>query len=215
MKISILCSDRLHPVVQKLNEWVKSMTIKKHIVSLVFDKTDLPGGDILFLVSCDQIIEEHSRAKYKSTLVLHASDLPKRRGWSPHIWAILDGENEITVTLLEATDPIDSGLIWLKTSFLLEGHELLNEINKKLFDAEIFLMTCAVDDAKNIYPSKQVGGPGKYMKKRTPADSEIDLGKSILEQFNLLRIVDSVRYPAFFRHQGYKYQIKIEKIDSE
>ena len=39
------------------------------------------------------------------------------------------------------------------------------------------------------------------MEKRTPADSEIDPGKSILEQFNLLRIVDSERYPAFFYRQ--------------
>lgn len=215
MKISILCTDPLHPVVERLHEWVKSMTVKQNMVSLVFDKADLLGGDILFLVSCSQMVGDDERAKYKSILVLHASDLPKRRGWSPHIWSILDGENEITVSLLEATEPVDTGLIWLKTSFLLEGHELLDEINKKLFDAEIFLMTCAVNQVKDIRPSKQTGEAGSYMKKRTPADSEIDPQKSILEQFNLLRIVDSERYPAFFYHQGYKYQIKIEKVKSE
>ena len=211
MKISILCTDRFHPVVERLNEWVKSMTLKQHIVSLVFDKTELQGGDILFLVSCNQMIGNHERVKYKSTLVLHASDLPKRRGWSPHIWSILDGENKITVSLLEAAEPVDNGLIWLKTSFELEGHELLDEINNKLFDAEIFLMTSAINGIDDINPFSQVGDPGSYMKKRTPADSEIDPKKSILEQFNLLRVVDPDRYPAFFYHQGYKYQIKIEK----
>jgi methionyl-tRNA formyltransferase len=215
MNISILCTDRLHPVIERLNEWVKSMAFKQHKISLVFDKTELLGGDILFLVSCGQMIGDHERAKYKSTLVLHASDLPKRRGWSPHIWSILDGENEITVSLLEATKPIDTGLIWLKTSFVLEGHELIDEINNKLFDAEIFLMTCAIDGIEKINPSAQVGDPGSYMKKRSPADSEIDPEKSILEQFNLLRIVDSDRYPAFFYHHGYKYQIKIKKVKSE
>ena len=215
MNISILCTDRLHPVIERLNDWVKSMIVKQHIVSLVFDKSDLLGGDILFLVSCGQMVGDNERAKYKSTLVLHASDLPKRRGWSPHIWSILDGENEITVSLLEATEPVDTGLIWLKKSFLLEGHELLDEINKKLFDAELFLMTCAVNHFKDIRPRKQTGEAGSYMKKRTPADSEIDPQKSILEQFNLLRIVDSERYPAFFYHQGYKYQINIEKVKSE
>lgn len=215
MKISILCTDPLHPVVECLNDWVKSMTMKQNMVSLVFDKADLLGGDILFLVSCSQMIGDVERAKYKSILVLHASDLPKRRGWSPHIWSILDGENEITVSLIEAAEPIDSGLIWLKTSFLLEGHELLDEINKKLFNAELFLMTCAVNNTKDIRPSMQIGEASSYMKKRTPADSEIDPKKSILEQFNLLRIVDSKRYPAFFYHQGYKYQIKIEKVKNE
>ena len=215
MKISILCTDRLHPVVESLNDWVKSMIVKQHVVSLVFDKADLLGGDILFLVSCDQMVSDYERAKYKSTLVLHASDLPKRRGWSPYIWALLDGENEITVSLLEAAEPVDTGLIWLKTSFLLEGHELLDEINKKLFEAEIFLMTSAVDQVGKINPYQQMGEPGYYMEKRTPADSEIDPKKSIVEQFNLLRIADSEKYPAFFHHKGYKYQIKIEKMKGE
>lgn len=215
MNISILCTDRLHPVIERLNDWVKSMIVKQHIVSVVFDKSDLLGGDILFLVSCSQMVGDNERSKYKSTLVLHASDLPKRRGWSPHIWSILDGENEITVSLLEATEPVDTGLIWLKTSFFLEGHELLDEINKKLFDAEIFLMTCAVDRVNDMNPSEQVGDPGNYMKKRTPADSEIDPEKTISEQFDLLRIVDSNRYPAFFYHRGCKYQLKIEKVESE
>jgi methionyl-tRNA formyltransferase len=87
MKISILCTNRQHPVVKRLNEWVKNMTAKQHIVSFVFDKADLPGGEILFLVSCGQVVGDCERNQYNSTLVLHASDLPKRRGWSPHIWA--------------------------------------------------------------------------------------------------------------------------------
>jgi methionyl-tRNA formyltransferase len=98
---------------------------------------------------------------------------------------------------------------------LLEGHELLDEINEKLFDAEIFLMTFAVDRASDINPIEQVGDPGNYMKKRTPADSEIDPKKTISEQFNLLRIVDSNRYPAFFYYLGCKYQLKIEKVKNE
>jgi methionyl-tRNA formyltransferase len=215
MKISVLCTDRFHPVVKRLDDWAKSMLVKQHIVTLVFDKADLLGGDVLFLVSCGQMIGDHERAKYKSTLVLHASDLPKRRGWSPHIWAILDGENEITVSLFEATEPVDTGLIWLKTSFSLEGHELLDEINKKLFDAEILLMTSAINKINDINPIDQIGDPGSYMQKRTPADSEIDPKKSIVEQFDLLRVVDSDRYPAFFYYRGYRYKIKIEKVKSE
>jgi len=215
MKISILCTNQLHPVVKRLNEWVRSMSAKNHSISLVFDKAKLEGGDILFLVSCAQMIDLSYREKYNSALVLHASDLPNRRGWSPHIWSILDGENEITVSLLEASEPVDTGRIWLKTSFLLEGHELLDEINEKLFDAEIFLMTNAVERANTIKPTPQFGFAGDYMKKRTPKDSEIDPEKSIVEQFDLLRTVDFDCYPAFFYHRGYKYKIKIEKVVNE
>ena len=186
-----------------------------HIIDLVFDKSELVGGNILFLVSCGQMIRDTERAKYNATLVLHASDLPRGRGWSPHVWSILDGAKQITVSLLEAAEPLDSGPIWLKTTFALEGHELLDEINSKLFEAELHLMSEAVESFGHIKPYHQVGDPCEYMKKRTPEDSRIDPNKSIAEQFNLLRIVDFHRYPAFFEYQGIKYLIKIEKITNE
>ena len=171
-------------------------------------------GDILFLVSCAQVINNFDRQKFTHVLVLHASDLPSRRGWSPHIWAILDGENQITVSLLEAAEQVDTGRVWLKKSFMLEGHELLDEVNEKLFNLELNLMTVAVMNADQIHPQDQIGDPGSYMRKRVADDSRIDPYKSIATQFNLLRIVDSQRYPAFFEYLGVKYVIKIEKDTS-
>jgi methionyl-tRNA formyltransferase len=211
MNISILCTDKKHPVVERLQGWVKEMSLKGYSVSLHYDKDELRGGDILFLVSCSQLVRDKERNLYKSTLVLHASDLPKGRGWSPYIWEVLNGGNEITVTLLEASDPVDSGMIWLKTKFTLEGHELLSEINAKVFDSELLLMNQAVERFERINPVPQEGDPGNYMPKRSPQDSWLDPYKSIAEQFNLLRVVDSERYPAFFDYQGKRYLIKIEK----
>ena len=214
MKISILCTDHQHPVVKSLNQWAELMNARGHDVSIFFDKSQLVGGDLLFLVSCAQVINGFDRQKYNHTLVLHASDLPSRRGWSPHIWAILDGENHITVSLLEAAEQVDTGRVWLKKSFLLEGHELLDEINEKLFNLELSLMTDAVINADKIKPKEQVGDPDDYMRKRVPDDSQIDPYESIAKQFNLLRIADAKRYPAFFEYLGVKYLIKIEKEKS-
>lgn len=215
MKVSILSTDPTHPVVHKLREWIDEMTCKGHEVTLVFDKAELQGGDILFLVSCSQLIRDTEREKYKAALVLHASDLPRGRGWSPHIWSILNGENRITVSLLEASEPVDSGDIWLKRTFTLEGHELLPEINEKLFATEVLLMSQAVDQFNCIKPVPQIGEPGVYMKKRSPVDSRLDLNKSIAAQFNLLRVVDSDRYPAFFDYQGRRYLVYVKKVENE
>ena len=187
------------------------MTLTGHSVSLFFDKADLSGGDVLFLVSCSQIIRDKELKKYKVTLVLHASDLPKGRGWSPYIWEILDGAKEITVSLLEASEPVDSGAIWLKTKFTLDGHELLPEIHEKLFNAELFLMSQVIEQFDGIKPFQQQGDLGAYMPKRSPQDSRLDPEKSIAEQFELLRVVDSERYPAFFDYRGKQYVIRIEK----
>lgn len=213
MKISVLCTDPEHPIIDSVHTWMKEMSSKGYSTALVFDKAVLPGGDILFLVSCGQIIRDAEREKYNTVLVLHASDLPKGRGWSPHIWSVLSGANQITVSLLEAHEPVDSGAIWLKTNFALEGHELLPEINTKLFAAELFLMTQAIEKFNTIKPTEQVGEPGPYMPKRSQADSQLDPNKTIAEQFNLLRVVDSQRYPAFFNYRGEQYLIKIEKVN--
>jgi methionyl-tRNA formyltransferase len=57
----------------------------------------------------------------------------------------------------------------------------------------------------------QAGLP-TYYKRRTPEDSELDPDKPLRDQFNLLRVADNDQYPAFFRHLGHKYVLKIEKV---
>lgn len=215
MNLSILCTDSGHPVVPRLRQWLQEMAALGHATALCFDKRDLAGGDILFLVSCSQLIGAAERGKFATVLVLHASDLPRGRGLSPHVWSILNGENEIAVCVLEAADPVDSGPVWIRTRFALEGHELLPEINEKLFSAELALMTQVVESYRALTPTPQRGEPGPYMQKRTCEDSRLDAGKSIADQFDLLRIVDNDRYPAFFDYRGKRYLIRIEKAPNE
>jgi methionyl-tRNA formyltransferase len=215
MNITVICSDASHAVVPHLREWVRATRAAGHSVQLAFDVSELSGGDLLFLVSCSQIVRKDVRAKFGAALVLHASRLPDGRGWSPHIWTIVNGGNEITVTLLEAADKVDTGAIWLQESFTLEGHELLPDINARLFASEISLMSRAVAEFGQLSPTPQSGEAGVYLRKRTPQDSELDPNKSLAEQFNLLRVVDSERYPAFFRLHGHRYLLKIEKAPTD
>ena len=213
MKIDVMCSDPKHPVMDSLRAWEAGQRALGHDVRLIHDRSDLSSGDFLFLVSCSQIITAAQRGQYRAALVLHASDLPRGRGWSPYIWAVLDGATTITVCLLEAQDPVDSGSVWLRRKFELDGSELLPEINARLFAAELELMSEAVRDFDKITPTPQSGDPGPYMKKRTPEDSRIDPQRSIAAQFDLLRVVDSQRFPAFFDLRGHRYVIRIEKVE--
>jgi methionyl-tRNA formyltransferase len=92
-------------------------------------------------------------------------------------------------------------------------HELFDEINDKLFRAEIKLMTEAIDKANVITPISQDGLASNYYPKRTPDDSRLNVHQSLIDQLILLRISDKNRYPAFFEHLGHKYIVKIEKAD--
>lgn len=211
MKITILCTDPEHPVNAYLETWINKLQ-GAHEVALVQKKSQLLGGQLLILVSCSDIIKQEDRNKYLATLVLHASDLPKGRGWSPHIWEIVSGANHLTLSLLEAEDKVDSGRIWVKQSIAVPKHALWDEINHLLFTAEVDLIDLAVKNFGRLTPQLQAEAEeASYYPKRTPQDSKLDPNKTIAEQFNLIRVCDPKRFPAFFEYLGQRYILKLEK----
>ena len=212
MNITILNSSEDHPINNPLSSWIEK-NLSKHQIQLVRTENDLVGGDILFLVSCNEMISYRSLAKFKKSLVLHASDLPKGRGWSPHIWEILNGAEHVTVSLLEADENIDSGDIWRKIKVNIPDTAVWNEINEIIFEAELSLMDFAIENISKVIPYAQSDTEVSYWPRRKPEDSEIDLSKSIDEQFDLLRVSDDERYPAFFYKNNRKFKLTLEPID--
>ena len=62
----------------------------------------------------------------------------------------------------------------------------------------------------NIKPKKQKG-KGNFNKRRYSKDSQLDINKTIKQQFNHLRINDNERYPSFFYYKDQKFVVKIFK----
>jgi methionyl-tRNA formyltransferase len=148
--------------------------------------------------------------------VLHASDLPYGRGWSPHIWSILHGNTTVTVSAITAEDNIDSGDIWAKKSFDVAPHELYDEINTSLFAIEIDLLNEVIEMIDSgVSPHPQPNKEATYFPRRTPEDSELDPDLTIAEQFDKIRVGDPERYPAFFRMHGKKYAVSLRKVDND
>jgi methionyl-tRNA formyltransferase len=215
VNITILCSDVAHPVNTYLNTWVDELC-GHHRVSIVRTREELTSGDFLFLVSCAEIIKKEHRENYRHALVLHASDLPKGRGWSPHVWEITQGGEAITLSLLEAEDKVDTGLIWLKQNIPIDKTMLWDEVNELLFEAEIELMNEVVERNNQIKPFQQDPDiKPTYHRKRTPEDSRVDPESSIADQFDLIRMCDPYRYPAWVELHGQKYKLVLEKLDNE
>jgi methionyl-tRNA formyltransferase len=215
MQISLLCSDENHPINQHLIRWMRGQ-MSLHKVELVRKRSELSGGDVLFLISCNEIVGAKDRGAYKATLVLHASDLPYGRGWSPHIWQILEGAEEITVSLLEAADKVDTGRIWKKVKIHIPKHALWDEINDSLFRAEIDLIDFAINQFYQVCPAEQDHRIApRYFPRRAPADSEINPTESIANQFDLIRVCDPNRFPAFFEMHGNRYILSIKKANAK
>jgi methionyl-tRNA formyltransferase len=211
MIIDIICSDETHPIHPFLDRW-KQDNIATHQTNIFRKSTEVTGGDILFLISCSEIVSKQIRGQYRQCFVVHASDLPKGRGWSPLVWQILEGQENIYVSLIEADDPVDSGKVWRKECVYFAKHFDFEEICRELFVSEIRLMDYAVEAVAAGKSGTEQVGEETYYAKRNRSDSRIDIEKPLREQFNLLRVSDPTRYPIFFDHLGYRYQLVMKKI---
>ena len=211
MDITIICSDKQHKIFPYLEKWVEKNS-KNHRILLITKLEEITKGDILFLISCTKIIKTEIRKKFKHSLVIHESDLPKGRGWSPLVWQIINGSNKIPISLLDAEDKVDSGDIWKKEFVTLDGHEVADEINAKVFPVKLKLMDFAIQNMNSIKKTPQEGEPS-YFPRRKPGNNELDVNKTIKEQFDLMRTADNERYPCFFNLRGHRYKITLDKIE--
>jgi len=212
-RVEILCSDRTHPVYARLERWRADRAGEADIA--IRDRAaQLGEGEFLFLIACQELVGPAVRGRFRHTLLIHESDLPKGRGWSPLVWQLLEGIDRVPVTLLEAEDKVDSGRIWHQLSIGFDGTELAPEIYEKLCDATIELMDWALRNRDTVCPREQVGA-ASYYRKRTPADSEIQPESTLADSFDLLRIADENRYPAFFRMRGKRYRIRLDPLPEE
>lgn len=204
MKIQIL--------IDNVNSWMvpfaKSFVSDNESISLIHTHQEVEEGDLLFLLSCEKKFTNLSLNIFN--LVVHESDLPKGKGWSPLTWQVLEGKITIPITLFEANSEIDSGAIFEKINIELDGSELIDELRQKQARATFKLVSNFLKKYPNNIAIPQ-NGISSFYPRREAKDSCLDISKPIAEQFNLLRVVDNDRYPAFFEYKGYKYIIKIEK----
>jgi methionyl-tRNA formyltransferase len=210
MRITLLSDNKNSWIIPYLDEIYNKLKRLDHEVYKIYNYKNIKKGELCFILSCEKIIPKEYLELNKHNLVIHESALPQGKGWSPLTWQVLEGENKIPITLFEAADKVDSGKIYLQDRIKLDGTELNVELKRKqgLKTKELIL------DFVNQYPdidgSPQLGEETYYPKRR-PEDSELDPDKTIREQFNLLRVVDNDRYPAFFKMKGKKYILKIYK----
>ena len=209
MNISFLTDNPNSWIISYLENFKKSLN-NFNIRHYYSQEEIKDSGEILFILSCEKIVRKEALKYHKKNIVVHPSKLPKGKGWSPVAWQILEGVNSIPVSLFEANSKVDSGQIYFQDEFKLYGHELNEEIKYLQGKSTFKLIKKFLKSYPNLEPFSQKG-ESTYYKKRTKNDSELDINRSIKDQFNLLRIVDNNLYPAFFFHHGHKYTIKITK----
>ncbi len=176
------------------------------------DSDEVRDQDLVFILSYTKILPPEFLKQNRLNLVVHASDLPRGKGFAPLQWQVLAGANVIPVCLIEASEKVDAGDILLRGQIVLQGHELYEELRT----AQAQAVCALVRDFLAIYPNftrTVQQGEETFYPRRRPADAELDVDKTIREQFNLLRIGNNAEWPSFFVLNGQKYTIRIDKAD--
>ena len=206
-----LLSDRDSWLNAFLPDLIGALWQRGHAVRWIHSPSVLCAGDVCLLLSCGRLLSSEQLEFHRHNLVVHESALPQGQGWSPMTWQILDGINHIPITLFEAVADLDSGPIYLNRQIELLGHELVNDWRSMQAKASIELCLDWFDRYQEVVAGArpQDGCPSHY-KRRGPADSELDINRSLADQFNLLRVVDNEKYPAFFNMQGQGYEVHIK-----
>jgi len=213
LKIAILSSPNqwFIPYAKALSKRLKAPFYENH--------KDIKNADIIFVLSYHKIIEKEFLNK-ASFFIIHASNLPQGKGWSPLFWQVLEGKKEIVFTLFKASVGVDSGDIYLQKTLKLTGLELFDKLRSK--QGQMCVKMC-IEFLKNysiLRPISQKlllkkGAKESFYTKRSPKNSKLDINKSLDENFNLLRICDNENFPAFFYKNGVKFIIKIYSISTD
>jgi len=203
----------------KSNLWIFEHFKKNNIESKFKNKfnflkskelSKLSNCKVIFILGYTRIIKVSKLKNFQYALVVHESDLPKGKGFSPVKYQILENKDKIKVSLIECSKNFDSGDIFEQDHFFIKPIDIYEEIRKKQYLATEKIITKFLKKYPNVKKRKQ-RGISTFYKKLTYKDDKIDPKKSIITQFNLLRSTDYNKFPNYFYYKGQKFYIKIYK----
>lgn len=146
--------------------------------------------DVIIVVAYGKILPpEILRAAKFGCINVHASLLPKYRGASPIQQAVLNGDSETGVTVMQMDEGIDTG-----DMLLVKKTEIgINETSEELFDRLSVIGAEALSECLDLLSDgclkavKQSGVGVSYTQKITKALSPIDWSKTAFEVHNQVR----------------------------
>lgn len=120
---------------------------------------------------------------------VHASLLPKYRGGAPIHYAIINGDKEAGVTIMEMVKKMDAGDMIAKASTPITDEDNVGTMFEKLavIGRDLLLKTLPDYIAGNIKPELQDESKATFSPNITPEEERIDWNKSAREVFNHIR----------------------------
>ncbi|MBX2931836.1 MAG: methionyl-tRNA formyltransferase [Chitinophagaceae bacterium] len=170
--------------------------------------------DLLLSVNYLFIIDNDIIDKTKGfSINIHGSLLPKYRGRTPHVWAIINGENVTGITAHILTTACDEGDIIYQESIEINkddtGYDILQKFNS--FYPSIVFKIISMVERNEVRKIPQQHSNATYFGKRTPEDGLINWSWHKERIKNWVRAQANPYPGAFSFYNGNK--VIIQKID--
>lgn len=146
---------------------------------------------------------------------VHFSMLPKYRGGSPLVWALINGEKEVGLSIFSFTPDIDAGAIWAQRSINVATDDYVGDVLGRLEEQAVKLLAASWQEmlSGKISPTEQNRANATYCSVRTPDDGEIYWRSPAHQILNFIR-AQSTPYPgAYTWYEGEKLTIWRARID--
>ncbi len=176
----------------------------------------LLGKDIDVLISVNYIFiieEDLIKLPQKIAFNIHGSILPKYRGRTPHVWAIINDEIKTGISAHLIDTGCDTGDIIEQVEVEIRKDDTGATILEK-YKAEYYpLIKRVLNDIENnsLKTKKQNHNEATYFGKRTPEDGLIDWNSSKKDIYNWIR-AQAYPYPGAFTYIEEK-KITIDKVE--
>ena len=200
-------------IIPYAEELVSEINRGRDVAKFYRDYESAAKADLAFYLGCIRLTPDTVLRRHRHNLVPHASPLPKGRGFAPVWWQVLEGAQSIPICLFEAVAAVDAGPIYLEDQFHLDGHELHDEIRALQGKAAVDICLrylCAPLPP----PGRPQTGEPTFYPRRSREHDQLDPEMTIARQFDLMRVLDSNNYPAYFDYRGRRYLLRIEKEES-
>lgn len=151
-------------------------------------------ADIFVIAAFGQLLsEEILEMPPLGCVNIHASLLPAYRGAAPIQWAILNGEKETGVTIMQMEKGLDTGDMLLKKAVPIEPKETGESLHDKLMEigAELIVEALPLIETGEILPEKQEDSKSSYASRLNKGMGHIDWNKDAVELERLVRGLNS------------------------
>ena len=150
------------------------------------------GADLFVVVSYGQILpKEILEMPAMGCVNVHPSLLPKYRGSTPFVTALLNGETKTGTTIMLMDEKMDEGPIIAQEEVLIEPYDNAVTLGDKLSRVSASLLLTVLDKTANgTIPFSQMpqnASQATYTKILTKEDGKIDWNKTVGEIYNQFR----------------------------